>query len=75
MTLTFHFCARCGTYIYKETDAEEQKDIVIVTAGTLDEDGTKFTLENMKIQKEFYIKDRVSWMKPIEGAEQCQVFV
>lgn len=81
MNLTFHFCARCGTYIYKETDAEEQNDMVLVAAGTLDGaatgggKGKGMGLEDVRIDKEFYVKDRLDWMKPLDGALQCERFV
>lgn len=73
MMLTLHWCSKCGTNIYKESDAEGQKGVVVfLFAGTIDGEGG---VESVIVEKEFYIKDRVGWLGALEGVEQCQKFV
>jgi hypothetical protein len=86
MNLTFHFCSRCGTYLYKETDNEMHKDLWLVAAGTLEggevtadgiAQGTEkvLNLEDLSIDEEFWVKYRPARVNAVEGAEQLQEFV
>lgn len=67
--LTIHFCAECGCGIYKTHEAFG--DSVIILAGTLDDPDA---LETCKPEAELYATHRVSWVKPVEGAEQSAGF-
>lgn len=44
-------------------------DMTCVKAGSLDNKGTEL---NGKIDVELYVKDRPSYLSPIEGAKQAQ---
>lgn len=44
---------------------------IVIKAGGLDEGKTNL---NNKIDVEFYCRDRVEFVKPIEGAKQEQLF-
>ena len=73
MTLTIHFCTTCGTKIYKEGNAGAFIGMAIVQAGTLDA-GKGMGIEDVNVQVELYVKDRVKWMSAREGAGQCVEF-
>jgi hypothetical protein len=77
MELELNFCVDCGSLLCKEPQGEANQGATIVFAGTLDEaDGNAqaLVLETMKPQAELWIKYRVSWVNPIEGAAQFQEF-
>jgi hypothetical protein len=59
------FCGTCGSSLY--TELEVMPDVTCVKAGGLD--GGAASLGN-KIGIEFYVKDRVSYLKDCEGAKQ-----
>jgi len=75
MTLTLHFCSRCGNTIYKEADAEAFKGVVIVQAGALDAAPGEMGLADVKPGVELWVKQRVEWIKAFEGLGQCQEFL
>lgn len=68
MTLTRHFCSTCSSAIYKESDVEWLKGMVIVFAGTLDE------LELPVPDTEFWVKYRLPWVDAVKGASQKMEF-
>lgn len=63
-----YFCGNCGSSVYNKLDVME--GMTVIKAGGLD-DG-KADLKDVGI--EFYVKDRVSFVKETEGAKQEQVF-
>ena len=71
MTLTIYFCENCGTKIYKEGSADAFKGIAIVQADTLDgairEKIEGMGIEDVKIQGELYVKDRIGWSQGRDG--------
>ncbi|KAH6680165.1 Mss4-like protein [Halenospora varia] len=70
MNLKYVFCEKCGTKIYKEGDAGAFVGMVIVLAGTLDDEAIK----DVKVGAELYVKDRVGWLRELGGTRQCQEF-
>lgn len=62
------FCSTCGSSIY--TELEIMPELTCVKAGTLD---NKETNLGGKIDVEFYVKDRPSYLPPLEGAKQEQM--
>ena len=79
MTLTIYFCENCGTKIYKDRSADAFQGIAIVQAGTLDgeirEKIEGMGIEDVKIQGELYVKDRVGWLQGRDGTGQMREFV
>ncbi|KAH8821321.1 Mss4-like protein [Xylogone sp. PMI_703] len=69
MTLTIYYCPDCGTTIYKESDADAFKGIVLVQAGTL-KDG----IDSRVPQAELWLKNKAKWLPVIEGTSQLQEF-
>ncbi|KAJ5864718.1 uncharacterized protein N7529_006634 [Penicillium soppii] len=62
------FCPTCGSSLY--TELEIMPDMTCVKAGSLD--GGEANLGG-KIDVEFYVKDRPSYLTPVEGAKQEQM--
>ncbi|RMJ11997.1 hypothetical protein CDV36_008371 [Fusarium kuroshium] len=63
------FCADCGSSLYTRLDIMPGN--IVIKAGGLDEGKTNL---NNKIDVEFYCRDRVDFVKPIEGAKQEHLF-
>lgn len=63
------FCPTCGSSLY--TELEVMPDNTCVKAGSLD--GGEANLRG-KIDIEFYVKDRPSYLAAVEGAKQEQAF-
>ena len=57
--------ADCGSSLYSQPESME--GVTIIKTGTLDNGDA-----NIPVQVEFYVKDRLSYMKPLEGAGQLQ---
>jgi hypothetical protein len=55
----------CGSSVYGQT--ELMPDVTLIRAGTLDNGGS-----DIEVKVEFFTKDRKSFVKPVEGAAQCQ---
>lgn len=70
--LEISFCGDCGSSLYKEMLAPSHKGLKIVFAGTLD-NGSQ-ALEKVKPEGEIWVKYRVSWVQPVDGAAQMQAF-
>jgi hypothetical protein len=69
MKMCFSFCGDCGVNISKTGDHEAFKGVVIVQAGTLDnEDG----IEQAAPAAELYVSNRVSWVAEVVGVVQIQ---
>jgi hypothetical protein len=62
------FCATCGSSLY--TELEIMPDMTCVKAGTLD--GGEANLGG-KVDVEFYVKDRPSYLAAVVGAKQEQM--
>ncbi|RVX66783.1 hypothetical protein B0A52_08976 [Exophiala mesophila] len=60
------FCADCGSSLYCEL--EVMPDNTVIKAGSLDEPDVG------EMQVEFYVKDRLSYQKPQENANQVPAF-
>jgi hypothetical protein len=74
LKLKYHFCGTCGTKIYKEAD-QNLEGTAIVFAGTLDgSEGNGMGIGDVKVQAELWVKERVRWLSPMEGAAQCAEF-
>ncbi|KAJ6087354.1 hypothetical protein PENARI_c006G12084 [Penicillium arizonense] len=63
------FCPTCGSSLY--TEIEIMPEMTCIKAGTLD--GGEANLGG-KIDIEFYVKDRPSYLAPVAGAKQEQTF-
>ncbi|GLI76911.1 hypothetical protein PoHVEF18_005189 [Penicillium ochrochloron] len=63
------FCPTCGSSLY--TELEVMPDNTCIKAGTLD--GGEANLRG-KVDIEFYVKDRPSYLAAVEGAKQEQAF-
>ncbi|KAJ6114599.1 Glutathione-dependent formaldehyde-activating enzyme/centromere protein V [Penicillium sp. IBT 16267x] len=63
------FCSNCGSGLY--TELEVMPDMTCVKAGGLD---NKEAYLNGKIDIEFYVKDRPSYLAAVEGAKQEPMF-
>ncbi|KAH9220788.1 Mss4-like protein [Leptodontidium sp. 2 PMI_412] len=74
MTLTIHFCEKCGTKIYKEGSADDFKGLFIVQAGTLDGGEGGMGLGDVEVGAELWVKDRVAWVPARGGPAQMQEF-
>ncbi|KAM0425889.1 hypothetical protein ACHAPT_008827 [Fusarium lateritium] len=70
MVLTLFFCPECGTVLWKEATAPMFKGLKIVQAGTLT-DATKLA---GKIDAEFYVPERASWLVALQDAAQKEQF-
>ncbi|KJZ78672.1 hypothetical protein HIM_02063 [Hirsutella minnesotensis 3608] len=66
--MTNYFCSTCGTLMYRVGEAFPGKSILRI--GTVDD----FNLHETKLrpQREIYVKDRVSWLSGVPGAEQVE---
>ena len=63
------FCSKCGSGLY--TELEVMPDNTVIKAGTLD--GGAASLGG-KVDVEFYVKDRPSYLAAVPGAKQEQAF-
>ncbi|KAH8686531.1 Mss4-like protein [Ilyonectria robusta] len=70
MTLTVFFCPDCGCTLWKEATAAQFKGVKLIQAGTLT-DAKKL---DGKVDAEFYVPERASWLVPIEAAAQSKDF-
>lgn len=70
MTLTVFFCPDCGCTLWKEATAPQFKGVKLIQAGTLT-DAKKL---DEKVDAEFYVPERASWLVPIEAAAQSKDF-
>jgi hypothetical protein len=71
MKMQISFCGDCGVNISKTGDLEAFKDLVIIQAGTLDDQDA---LEKAAPAAELYVKNRVSWIPALAAAGQMQEF-
>jgi hypothetical protein len=64
--MTNYFCKTCGTLMYRV--GERFPGASILRIGTVDD----FSLMETKLKPrvEYYTKDRVEWLKPLEGSKQ-----
>jgi hypothetical protein len=63
----YYFCSTCGSSLWNEPEATPQW--VCIRSGTLDDGAANL---DGKVHIEFYVKDRCSYVKAIEGAEQVE---
>ncbi|EXM14016.1 CENP-V/GFA domain [Fusarium oxysporum f. sp. vasinfectum] len=70
MTLIMFFCPDCGTTLWMEATAPQFKGLKLIQAGTL----TNAKKLNDKVDAEFYVLERASWLVPIENAAQSKDF-
>ncbi|EWZ28518.1 hypothetical protein FOZG_17731 [Fusarium oxysporum Fo47] len=70
MALIMFFCPDCGTTLWMEATAPQFKGLKLIQAGTLT-DAKKL---NDKVDAEFYVLERASWLVPIENAAQSKDF-
>ncbi|KZP23504.1 hypothetical protein FIBSPDRAFT_910238 [Athelia psychrophila] len=70
-TMTNHFCSNCGSLMYRVGSGSP--GAVYMRVGSVDD----FSLHETRLRPtvEFFVKDRVGWLKPIEGMEQTEGFV
>ena len=66
--MTNYFCSTCGTLMYRVGEAFPGCSILRI--GTVDD----FHLHETKLRpkREIYVKDRVTWLSPVEGAKQME---
>lgn len=67
-TMTNHFCATCGTLMYRVSSGLPGQSILRI--GTVDD----FSLHETKLrpQVEQFVKDRVGWLGGVEGVRQVE---
>jgi hypothetical protein len=71
MALHIRACPDCGQAIGKVAEADANRGLYIVFAGTLDDqDG----LAKAAPDAELWVKYRPEWLPEIKGAQQCQTF-
>ena len=63
-----HFCEECGSSIYAVPYGSPVADILVIQVGTLDE----VDLLQRKPAVELNVSHRLSWVLPLQGAEQKQ---
>jgi hypothetical protein len=71
MRMTFFFCSECGVNVSKTGDHDVFKGLVIIQAGSLD---NQHGLEQAVPTAELYVKNRVRWVEQLSGAGQLQEF-
>lgn len=71
MKMQISFCGDCGVNISKVGDHEAFKGLVVIQAGTLDDQDA---LEDAAPAAELYVKDRVKWIPALGGVGQMQEF-
>lgn len=71
MKMEFSFCGDCGVTVSKTGDNDAFKGLIIVQAGTLDDEKG---LERAAPATELYVKNRVSWIPELAGVGQMQEF-
>ena len=64
--MTNFFCSTCGTLMYRR-NPEDFPGLLIPRIGTLDDLSLMET--KFKPRVEQYVKDRASWLDPVQGAE------
>lgn len=69
-TMTNYFCKVCGSIMYRIGTGFPGK--VIMRVGTVDDFNMMEGL--MKPEVEQFVKDRVSWLRGVEGARQVEGF-
>ncbi|PTB46511.1 hypothetical protein M441DRAFT_63791 [Trichoderma asperellum CBS 433.97] len=65
--MTSHFCGDCGSTLYRISTFNE--GVAAVMIGGID--GLE-TIEDGKAHVELFVKNRPSWMAPIQGAKQVE---
>ena len=65
--MTNFFCSNCGTLLYRQGPLG-----VFMRVGTVDDFALHET--NLRPTTEYFTKDRVGWLKPVEGAKQVDAF-
>jgi hypothetical protein len=71
MILTYSFCEVCGVTVSKVADAEAFKGVILVQAGSLDDEGG---LGEADPGVELYVSRRVSWLSALEAKGQMWEF-
>ncbi|KAH0847845.1 hypothetical protein AYO21_04047 [Fonsecaea monophora] len=71
MTLTYSFCTECGCVINKVGDAEAFRGVILVVAGSLDDESAVDTADP---NVEFYVSKRASWLPALDGKGQFHEF-
>ncbi|KAJ5939267.1 hypothetical protein N7466_002401 [Penicillium verhagenii] len=62
------FCSNCGSCLFTTSTVDGvTADAVVLTSGTMDFGGGK---EDWVPQREFYCKDRATWLPPLENTIQ-----
>ncbi|KIV84039.1 hypothetical protein PV11_06014 [Exophiala sideris] len=63
--MTSYFCDQCGSTLYRKTSLTD-KAVAVMIGGI---DGPE-AIENGCPEHELFVRNRPSWMKPIEGSSQ-----
>lgn len=71
MLLSYRFCARCGCLLTKTADAEAFKGVVLVVAGSLDDENG---IASAEPGAEFYVSRRAPWLPALDGKMQAAEF-
>lgn len=64
--MTNYFCSTCGTLMYRVSEGYPGRSILRI--GTVDDFSLHVT--KLKPRRETHVKDRVSWLSPVEGVKQ-----
>jgi len=66
------FCGNCGTWLYKQVEANPFEGFYLVQAGTTDlEPGSEANgYWTAAPEVELWVTERAPWLAPVEGAEQ-----
>lgn len=68
-TYRAYFCGDCGSSLYGEPDS--LSEMMSIKAGTLDDGAAQLT-DGGEIDAEAFVKRRVAYLKPIDGAAQVE---
>lgn len=67
-SMTNSFCQNCGTLMYRVSSG--MPDLAFMRVGTVDDFALHDTV--LKPQIEIFAKDRLGWLKPLEGVKQSE---
>ncbi|KAJ9480412.1 CENP-V/GFA domain-containing protein [Pseudozyma hubeiensis] len=67
-SMTNSFCSNCGTLMYRVSSG--MPDLAFMRVGTVDDYALHDTV--LKPQIEIFAKDRLGWLKPLEGVKQSE---
>lgn len=65
--MSSYFCDKCGSTLYRKTSHSDE--VAAVMVGGVD--GLEM-IEKSRPEQELFVRNRPSWMQPIDGAGQAE---